>query len=224
MREVVILLLVVVLAIMVVGAVNQDQHVDFDYVVGTWDNASVLELSAVAAGVVFVTGLTCAAIVRGGLIGSRRKLERELQETYVRLRAAESRTQVPPDAPATGSGSAAATAPAVPIPAEAVSADEPPPPSPADAERVHLAGPEAPEITERTEFPPDEPALADTAATPGAEETAVLPARPVEDVTVEMPAAEDQTIVARPPGKAGETEITKDDASADDGPPAGSTG
>jgi uncharacterized membrane protein YciS (DUF1049 family) len=223
-REVVILLLVIVLAIMVIGAVNQDQHVDFDYVVGTWDNASVLELSAVAAGVVFATGLTCAAIVRGGLIGSRRKLERELQETYVRLRAAESRTQVAATETAGSVSAASASASAAssggPVPAEAVSADEPPPAA-ADAGHVHLIGSEAPEITDRTAFPPAEPATETTTTVASAgEQTVVLPALPQEGVTTELPLVEDETTAVKPPAQAG----GEDAAAAEGDGPAGSAG
>jgi uncharacterized membrane protein YciS (DUF1049 family) len=88
-REIVILLLVVALLVLVIGAVNQDQRVDLDYVFGTWEGVSVLTLSAISAGAAIVMGLIIAAMARMRVVADRRKLERELQLVYPRLREAE---------------------------------------------------------------------------------------------------------------------------------------
>lgn len=225
MREVVILLLVVVLAIMVVGAVNQEQRVDLDYVVGTWENVSVLDLSAVAAGVVFVTGLVCAGMVRAGLIGGRRKLERELQETYTRLRAAEAKAPAgPPVSEASPSGTAGGRGEATmtmasaagPVAAAALSPHEPAAAPPTDVGHAHLVSRQAPEITAHTQFPPDAPDDEGTAAdaTAAADQTAA-PLEPVEGATVVLPPAEEQTLIAELPRDA-----AGEDAAAEEGDPA----
>ncbi len=95
LREIVILLLVVALCVLVVGAVNQDQHVDLDYVFGTWENVSVLSLSAICAGSAVVLGLVIAGMARLRVVADRRKLERELQLVYPRLREAERAAGLP---------------------------------------------------------------------------------------------------------------------------------
>jgi uncharacterized membrane protein YciS (DUF1049 family) len=77
LREIVILLLVVALVVLVIGAVNQDQRVDLDYVFGTWEDVSVLTLSAVAAGAAVVLGLIIGSMARLRVVADRRKLERE---------------------------------------------------------------------------------------------------------------------------------------------------
>jgi uncharacterized membrane protein YciS (DUF1049 family) len=95
LREIVILLLVVALAVMVIGAVNQDQQVDLDYVFGTWEDVSVLSLSAVCTGAAVVLGLVVAAMARLRVVSDRRKLERELSLVYPRLREAERAAGLP---------------------------------------------------------------------------------------------------------------------------------
>jgi uncharacterized membrane protein YciS (DUF1049 family) len=94
-REIVILLLVVALLVLVIGAVNQDQRVDLDYVFGTWEGVSVLSLSAISAGAAIVLGLVIAAMARMRVVADRRKLERELQLVYPRLREAERAAGLP---------------------------------------------------------------------------------------------------------------------------------
>jgi uncharacterized membrane protein YciS (DUF1049 family) len=95
LREIVILLLVVALVVLVIGAVNQDQSVDLDYVFGTWEDVSVLTLSAVAAGAAVVLGLIIGAMARLRVVSDRRKLERELNLVYPRLREAERAAGLP---------------------------------------------------------------------------------------------------------------------------------
>lgn len=95
MKNTVIVLLVVALIVLVVGAVNQDQRVDLDYVFGTWNDVSVFALSAIAAAAIMVVGVTVAAMARIGVVGDRRKLERELEQVYPRLREAERAAGVP---------------------------------------------------------------------------------------------------------------------------------
>ena len=89
MKDILIVLLLIAVVILVFGAVNQDQQIDFDYIAGTWRQVSVLSLAGIAAGVVFFVGLGAAVAARYHVLSDRRKLEKELQEVYVRLRAAE---------------------------------------------------------------------------------------------------------------------------------------
>jgi uncharacterized integral membrane protein len=97
-RNALILLAVVALLILVVGALNNGTAFDIDYAAGTASAVSLLWLSAVIAGVVVVTGVVAALLARSGAVATRRKLEKELQATYERLRAAEAK--LPRPAPA----------------------------------------------------------------------------------------------------------------------------
>ena len=89
MKDIVIVLLLVAIVILVFGAVNQDQQIDFDYIAGTWESVSVFALAAIGAGVTLLVGLGAAAAARQRVVGDRHKLERELEQVYKRLRAAE---------------------------------------------------------------------------------------------------------------------------------------
>ena len=89
MKDIVIVLLLVAIVILVFGAVNQDQQIDFDYIAGTWESVSVFALAAIGAGVTLLVGLAAAAAARQRVVGDRHKLERELEQVYKRLRAAE---------------------------------------------------------------------------------------------------------------------------------------
>ena len=72
---------------------------DIDFVAGTWTSVSLFWVSVVAAGVVFVTGLAAAFLARSGAVTAQRKLEKELQSTYERLRAAEAHVPRPEPRP-----------------------------------------------------------------------------------------------------------------------------
>ena len=89
MKDILIALLIIAVVILVFGAVNQDQRIDFNYVAGTWHGASTFALAGIGAGVTLVAGLGVAAVARMHVLGGRRKLEREVEQLYTRLRAAE---------------------------------------------------------------------------------------------------------------------------------------
>ncbi len=89
MKDILIVLLVIAVALLIIGAANNDQRVDLDYIFGTWHQVSLFTLIAIAAGALVVVGLTAAAFAALGAAGDRRKLERELEQTYGRLRDAE---------------------------------------------------------------------------------------------------------------------------------------
>jgi len=91
----VIVLLVVALIVLVIGAVNQDQRVDLDYVFGTWRDVSIFTLTAIVAAAIMVVGFAVAAMARLGVVGEKRKLERELEQVYPRLREAERAAGLP---------------------------------------------------------------------------------------------------------------------------------
>lgn len=117
MKDIVIVLLLVAIVILVFGAVNQDQQIDFDYIAGTWESVSVFALAAIGAGVTLLVGLGAAAAARQRVVGDRHKLERELEQVYKRLRAAEQTARLQtgsageePRAAATGEVAVPATA------------------------------------------------------------------------------------------------------------------
>ncbi len=114
MRNALILLVVVALAILVVGALNNGTAFDIDYAAGTVTSVSLLWVSAGIAALVFVVGLAAAWFAQAAVAGRRRKLEAELQSTYERLREAEAQAARP--APAVvGTSPAAATVVAEPV-------------------------------------------------------------------------------------------------------------
>ena len=98
MRNALIVLVVVALVLVALGAVNNGLLFDIDFVAGTWTAVSLFWVAVVTAGVVFVTGVVAAFLAQSGAVATRRKLEKELQGTYERLRAAEGK--LPRPAPA----------------------------------------------------------------------------------------------------------------------------
>jgi len=95
-RNALIVLVVVALVIVALGAVNHGLLFDIDFVAGTWTAVSLLWVAVVTAGVVVVTGVAAALLAQSGAVATRRKLEKELQGTYERLRAAEAKLPEPP--------------------------------------------------------------------------------------------------------------------------------
>jgi hypothetical protein len=94
-RNALIVLVVVALVLVALGAVNHGLLFDIDFVVGTWTAVSLFWVAVVTAGLVFVTGLVAAWLARAGAVTAQRKLEKELQGTYERLRAAEAKLPRP---------------------------------------------------------------------------------------------------------------------------------
>jgi hypothetical protein len=85
----------VAVVIVALGAVNHGLLFDIDVVAGTWTAVSLFWVAVVTAGVVLVTGLVAAFLAASGATAARRKLEKELQATYERLRAAEAKLPRP---------------------------------------------------------------------------------------------------------------------------------
>lgn len=98
MRNALIVLVVMALVFIALGVVNNGLLFDIDFVAGTWTAVSLFWVAVVTAGVVFVTGVVAAFLAQSGAAAARRKLEKELQGTYERLRAAEAK--LPRPAPA----------------------------------------------------------------------------------------------------------------------------
>ena len=95
MRNALIVLVVVALVLVALGAFNNDLLFDIDFVVATWTAVSLFWVAVVIAGVVVVTGFAAAFLARSSAVTTRRKLEKELQGTYERLRDAEAKLPVP---------------------------------------------------------------------------------------------------------------------------------
>lgn len=89
MRNALIVLAVAALALLVAAAFNTGVAVDLDYVVGTWEGVSLTWILLIAAGLLFVAGAVGALLARAGCGEARRKLEKELESTYRRLREAQ---------------------------------------------------------------------------------------------------------------------------------------
>ncbi|MGO8683846.1 MAG: hypothetical protein ACLQUT_04610 [Thermoleophilia bacterium] len=89
MKRLFILLLIIALALLTLGVVNHGVTFNLDYVFGTWHHVLLLWVFLIAIGLVVAVGLLASSYSAMRSIRRRHKLERELQETYKRLRAAE---------------------------------------------------------------------------------------------------------------------------------------
>ncbi len=95
MRNALIVLVAVALVIVALGAFNNDLLFDIDLVVATWTAVSLFWVAVAIAGVVVITGFAAAFFARSSAVATTRKLEKELQGTYERLRDAEAKLPVP---------------------------------------------------------------------------------------------------------------------------------
>jgi uncharacterized membrane protein YciS (DUF1049 family) len=111
-KDILIALLLIAIVILVFGAVNHDQRIDFNYIAGTWHDASTFALAGIGAGVTLFAGLTVAAVARMHVLEGRRKLEREVEQVYLRLRAAEAASPAAAEASRAAVGPIAAGVPA----------------------------------------------------------------------------------------------------------------
>ena len=179
MRSILIFVLVVALAVMVLGLANLDGRADIDYLFGTWQDVSLLELFAIGAGLVIVVGVVAAVFASLHAKRDRHKLELELQQIYVRLRVAEAALPPAPDAPLPdGPDAPLPDGPDAPLP------DGPDAPLPEGPDAPLPEGPEAAlEATAAADDPAPDHALA---VDPGQEladeapETAVADGDPVD--------------------------------------------
>ena len=177
MRNALIVLGVVALVLVTLGAVNHGLLFDIDLVVVTWAAVSLFWVAVVVAGVVVVTGMVVAFFSRTGAVATRRKLEKELQGTYERLRAAEAKLPRPAPTQAAAVDVSPEEQTAVTGVVLAATAD--------DARTAVQAAPEA-ETAVTTAAPEAETVVA--TATPEAE-TAVTTVEPAVDVADAPPAA-----------------------------------
>jgi uncharacterized membrane protein YuzA (DUF378 family) len=179
-RNALIVLIVVALVIVALGAVNHGLLFDIDLVAGTWTAVSLFWVAVVTAGVVFVTGMAAALLAQSGAVRARRKLEKELQGTYERLRAAEAKLPRPVTAQVAVVEITPGELTAVTAVALAPSADE------------TVAAEEAleDETAVVSSKPEDETAVISPAADA---ETAVIDATPEDATVVVGPAAEVET-------------------------------
>ena len=166
MRNALIVLIVVALVLVALGAVNNGLLFDIDFVAGTWTAVSLFWVAVVTAGVVFVSGLVAAFLARSGAVAARRKLEKELQGAYERLRAAEAKLPRPAPVQAAVVDVTPGEQTAVTRVAPAATADE-----------ARIAVKAAPEAE-----------TAVTSAAPEAE-TAVTPAAPEAETAADAPPA-----------------------------------
>lgn len=108
MRDILVVVMVIAVALLCLGAVNHELSVDLDYFFGTWHGVSLLWLAAVVAALVVAVGLLAGGSAAVRAAGDRHKLEKELESTYSRLRAAEAMSGAIAAAPTGGREDAAA--------------------------------------------------------------------------------------------------------------------
>jgi len=183
-RNALIVLVVVALVIVALGAFNNDLLFDIDLVVATWTAVSLFWVAVVIAGVVVVTGFAAAFFARSSAVAAQRKLEKELQGTYERLRAAEAKLPAPAPAPAAVFEVAPGEHTAVTGFVAASPGDQ--------ASAASEAMPEAETVVDTAA--PDAETLVDTAA-PEAE-TVVVSAPPEAETVVDTVAPAAETVVA----------------------------
>ncbi len=99
MRNALIVLVAVALALVGIGGLNRSLQFDVDFVVVSWSYVSAFWITLVVGAALLLTGLVAAFLARTSAVAAQRKLEAELQTTYERLRAAEARIPVEPPAP-----------------------------------------------------------------------------------------------------------------------------
>ncbi len=126
MRIALIVLAVVAVALVLVGAFNADVRVGVDLLAGSVD-VSLFWLAVGVAGLIALAGVAGWTLGRVEGVGRRRKLERELESTFRRLRESEARSPRPPEplAPVTVVSRGPAEAVTAAQPAEAVTAAQP---------------------------------------------------------------------------------------------------
>jgi uncharacterized integral membrane protein len=170
-KDILIALLIIAVVILVFGAVNQDQRIDFNYVAGTWHGASTFALAGIGAGVTLFAGLGVAAVARMHVLGGRRKLEREVEQVYMRLRAAEAVSPAAAEASRaavrTPPAMVMASGPADVLPALALEADAPPLPAAEMLMSPDSGSPEAASADEGSEAPTTDAASAGLADAEG---------------------------------------------------------
>jgi uncharacterized integral membrane protein len=88
-RDILVIVVIIAIALVCLGAVNHGVTVDLDYFFGTWSGVSLLWLAAIVAALVIAVGLLAGGSAAVHAAGDRHKLEKELEATYSRLRAAE---------------------------------------------------------------------------------------------------------------------------------------
>ncbi len=124
MRRALTMLLIVAVIVVVVAAVNHSVIFNLKYVAGTAHGVSLLWLGVGVALVVLVFGTVAAWMAQRGAATVRRKVERELEGTYVRLREAEA--HVPTAVPEAPPADSATEPTAEPEPSEPDAAQEAP--------------------------------------------------------------------------------------------------
>jgi uncharacterized integral membrane protein len=83
-RDLLVIVVIIAIALVCLGAVNHDVTVDLDYVFGTWSGVSLLWLAAIVAALVIAVGLLAGGSAAVHAAGDRHKLEKELEATYSR--------------------------------------------------------------------------------------------------------------------------------------------
>lgn len=126
MRRVLTFLLVVALVVTAFGALNHSASFRVHYLAGTTAATSLFWVALVLAVVVFMAGVAAVWMAVAGAAATARKLERELQGTYERLRAAEAQVREAEKAAAAPTAAGELPAPAEPAAAELPAADVPP--------------------------------------------------------------------------------------------------
>jgi uncharacterized membrane protein YciS (DUF1049 family) len=187
-RNALIVLVVVALVIVTLGAFNNDLLFEIDLVVGTWTAVSLFWVAVAIAGVVIITGFAAAFFARSSAVATRRKLEKELQGTYERLRDAEAKLPVPVPAQTAVAEATPAEHTAVTSVVAASTADETGTAAEAmpEAETVAAAAPETETVVDAA-APEAETGVVD--APPEAETVAAAEASPADVADASPPAA-----------------------------------
>jgi hypothetical protein len=173
-------LMIVALVVVLVGALNHGTAVSFDYVAGSTPAVSLFWLALGAAAALVLAGIAGWAVAVASAYATRRKLEKELEATYRRLRDCEARLAQPASPPAAEVATVVEPAPA----GEAVTAVAPAP----AGEAVTVAA-----------SPSTDEAVTAVASVPANERVTALEAAPLDEaVTALEPAPADE-------GSAGDT-------------------
>jgi hypothetical protein len=176
-------LMIVALVVVLVGALNHGTAVSFDYVAGSTPAVSLFWLALGAAAALVLAGIAGWAVAVASAYATRRKLEKELEATYRRLRDCEARLAPPASSPA-----GQLTTEVMPAPAgEAATAVAPAPADEAVTAADRLSSDEA--VTAVAPAPADEAVTALESAPADEAVTSLEPAPADEGAAGDTPSA-----------------------------------
>ena len=183
MKSALWVLMIVALVVVLAGALNHETEVTFDYLVGSTPAVSLFWLGLGAAAALVLAVIAGWAVAVASASAARRRLERELEATYRRLRDCEARLPQAPAREAAGEVTAVVSG---------------------EARTAALPAPAGGATTEISEPPVDDTASEIAAG----DATAAAAEAPLDEAATRLAdplAGEARTVVTEPPAESAES-------------------